>query len=193
MKRIVLLSALGLVVGITSCDELGDLIPDVDKTITKSFTVVVEDNSMTALQDSLYVNVRDYKEFKDYEKYVSGYEVQKITFEITDFDAPEDLYFSGTIQAIDSAGTDKITAGTIPSENLSDIAALGGEKDVNLNDEAVGQLIAWIEDPGIFTFIYNFGYEAADGGNYSFNEEDLGSTFTIKVNIYLTILTGFGN
>jgi hypothetical protein len=189
MKRLTYLALFILSVALYSCDELGDLVPDIDKVVTESYQVTIDANVPTGVTDTIFIDVQEYPEYQDYKQYVSGYKVNKIGYLLEDYNAPEDLFFTGSIIATDSANVTEIVVGTVPSLSLFDLSTMVEEGEMVLDTVAVNQLINWIEDPGNFNIKFQFKFENSDGSDYNFVEEDFGSTFTMKVKLYLTIVT----
>lgn len=193
MNKLVVVAVLSSLLAFTSCDGFGDLIPDVEKVVTETYNVTIDSDLPSSFLDTVLIDVEDLGEYNSLGQYVKGYELTKITYEVLDFNAPEDLYFSASIIAFDTAGTTSVTVGEISSMNLSDVSALDSASVMEQDTEASDQLIDWLDDPGKFNIRTELGYENSEGNGYLFSEEDFGSTFTIKVHFHLSISLGLGS
>ncbi len=191
MKKIVFISVFVIFAGFTSCDMLGDFIPDIDKVVSETYEFVIDENIAEGITEEEFIDIREYEEFQTYSQYVDGYMLSKATYEILDFNAPEDLHFTGSIEVTDVDSTTTVTLATIAPENLGHLSTIGEEGDFVLDTVAVAQVIAWMEDPGSFNISFAYAFQNADGSEYEFEEEDFGSSFKVKTNLYLTISTNF--
>lgn len=190
MKRLFFLPILAMFIGLSSCEVVNQLIPDVDEVFTQTYNVTINEDVPTGISDTTLIDVTSSEDFDDYSQYLSGYEITKVTYEIVDYDAPEDLYFSGSINAFDIDETTNVVLGSFASFNLADAASLGEESEVEQDADAVEQVISWLDNPGSFNLNFSYGFEDAQANTYVFAEEDFGSTFKVKVNFHVTILTG---
>ena len=176
---------------LTSCEVINQLVPDVDSVVTVSYTIPIDENLPTGVSDTTLVDITEYPEYQDYSQYVTGYELEKITYEITDYDdAPEDLYFEGSIIAEDSIASTTVVVADIELVKLLDLANNEGTTDMLLDEAGKDQLLDWLDDPGTFNAHFEFGFKNEDGTDYNFDPEDLGSSFKVKVNYHLVIITG---
>jgi hypothetical protein len=190
MKKLLFLPLLSLMIIFSSCDLLNELIPDIEKDITKTFTITIEENVPAGVTDDIFIDVREYEEYQTYLQFIDGYAINKISYEILDFSAPEDLYFVGNVEAYESEVSSAVTLAQVASVNLSAVAALATEQEVAVDAAAVEQAIAWMTDPGSFNVRFAYELQQENGSEYVFTEEDFGSSFKVKVNISIAILTG---
>lgn len=193
MNKLVVVAVLSSALAFTSCDGFGDLIPDVEKVVTETYNVTIDSNLSSAFLDTVLIDVDDLGEYNSLGQYVKGYALTKITYEVLNYNAPEDLYFSAAITAFDTAGTTSVTVGEIASMNLFDVAALDSASVMQQDAGASDQLVAWLDDPGKFYISTELGYETSNGNPYEFSEEDFGSSFTVKVHFHLSISLGLGS
>ncbi|MEX0981937.1 MAG: hypothetical protein WD577_04605 [Bacteroidales bacterium] len=191
MKRVFFLFVLAVFAGLTSCDMLGDVIPDIDKVVTETYEFVIDESIAEGITEEEFIDIRAFEEFQTYSQYVDGYLLSKATYEILDFNAPEDLYFTGSIKVSDVDSTTLMTLATIAPENLEHLSSFGEEQEFVLDTAAVTQVIEWMEDPGSFNISFSYAFQNADGSDYEFAEEDFGSSFKVKTNLYLIISTNF--
>ena len=191
MKRFFFIFVLAGFAGLTSCDMLGDIIPDIDKVVTETYEFVIDENTVEGITEEKFIDIRAFDEFQTYSQYVDGYMLSKATYEILDFNAPEDLYFSGSIKVTDVDSTTIVTLATIAPENLEYLSSIDEEQEFVLDTMSVKQVIAWMEDPGSFNISFSYAFQNADGSDYEFAEEDFGSSFKVKTNLYLFISTNF--
>jgi len=191
MRKVLFISVLAVFAGLTSCDMLGDFIPDIDKVVSETYEFVIDENIAGGITDEEFIDIRAYEEFQTYSQYVDGYMLSKATYEILDFNAPDNLYFTGSIEVTDVDSTTTVTLATIAPENLEHLSTIGEEREFVLDTVAVAQVIAWMEDPGSFNISFSYAFQNADGSDYEFAEEDFGSSFKVKTNLYLTISTNF--
>jgi hypothetical protein len=187
MKKLIPLALVALFFSFTACD---DIVPDIEKEIVESYTVTIDAETPSHVGDTVYIDIEEFEEFADFEQYVNGYALNKITYEIVEFDASENLYFSGVIMANDSAMSETITVGSISTTNMNDLFTIGEVQTMEQEEGASEQLVAWLDDPGNFYVVYDFAFENEDGTDHVFTEEEYGSTIKIKVSFHLTIMTG---
>lgn len=191
MKKALLLIFLPAFAVFTSCEMLNEFIPDIDKVVSETYEFVIEEDVPTGMTEATFVDIRDSDEFQTYSQYVDGYLVNKATYEILDYDAPEDLYFTGTIEVTDVDSTTTVKLAEIAPENLNHLSTIGEEQDFVLDSAAMMQVVSWMEDPGSFNISFAYAFQNADGSDYVFEEADFGSSFKVKTNLYLSILTNF--
>lgn len=189
MNKLILFSLFALIFTFSSCD---DIIPDIEKVVTETYKITIEEDMPATISDTVLIDVNDLKEYQDYKQFVSGYALDKITYEIAEYDAPEDLYFYASILAFDTLNTTVVTVGEIPSISLFDVSMIDSASVMEQDAVASDQLISWLSDPGNFNISFEAGFEGANGIPYEFKPEDIGKSFELKVNFHLTIMTGFG-
>jgi|SRR6056297_277595 len=180
---------LGLLL-LSSCEIIDQLVPDVEKTVTETFDVIIDANVATGETEKIFVDVTDSDEYQDYKDNIKGYEINEITFEINNYNAPEDLYFTGNIVAFDDAESTFVTIGDLDPVSLKEVADDASEYPVYQGEDGFEQVLEWLEDPGNFNLKFTYNFQNEMGTDYSFEPEDFGSTFQLKVHFYMTILTG---
>ncbi len=190
MKKI-LIPFMAFLVMLTSCEMVNKAVPDVDTDVVKTFNVVIDTNLTSGESDTTFVDITEYQEYEDYSDFITGYAIDRISFEITDYNAPEDLYFDGSIMLYDADGNIRYSLAELEAVDLSSLAADGTESDLTLNQEVIDQLLLWLDDPGAFGVNFLYGFKNSDGTDYNFSDEDAGSTFKVKVHFHLVLLTGF--
>lgn len=180
---------LGLLL-LSSCEVIDQLVPDVEKTITETFDVTIDANVATGETEKIFVDVTDLDEYQDYKDNIKGYEINEITFEIINYNAPEDLYFTGNIVAFDDAESTFVTIGDLDPVSLKEAADAASEYPVYQGEDGFDQVLEWLEDPGNFNLKFTYNFQEEMGDDYTFEPEDFGSTFQFRVHFYMTILTG---
>ena len=175
---------------LSSCEVIDQLVPDVEKTITETFDVTIDANVAAGETEKIFVDVTDSDEYQDYKDNIKGYEINEITFEIINYNAPEDLYFTGNIVAFDDAESTFVTIGDLDPVSLKEVADAASEYPIYQGEDGFNQVLEWLEDPGNFNLKFTYNFQDSMGADYTFEPEDFGSTFQLKVHFYMTILTG---
>lgn len=175
---------------LTSCELVNQLVPDVETKLVQTYLVTIDEDAPAGVTDTSLIDIADYPEFQDYEQYVNGYSIDSIAYEILEYNAPDDLYFSASINAFDVDEVTEVTVGDIQSVSLLELSNETEPTLITQDEVAIDQLLSWLDDPGTFNVNCEFGFENMDGTDYSFAAEDIGSTFKIKVTFYLLINTG---
>lgn len=193
MKKLIYLPLFSLMILFSSCDFDFDfdfgLIPDIDEIVDGVYTVNIDSDLATG---STYTDSLDLTQFDEYETYqenISSYDITKITCDIIQYDAPEDLWFSGKVIANDVDSTVSVLVGEFKSLHLSQVATDSTEVQLVENQEGLNQVIAWMEDTGKFKYHLEYQFENEDGSPYVFMEEDYGDSFKIKLNFSLLLET----
>jgi hypothetical protein len=188
MKKFTSILTIVTLVFISSCGLISDLIPDVDTEFSKKFSVMINSASGTSASELIDVeNSEEYNEFKDN---IHGYIINDIRFEITNFNAPADLYFTGAIIAESEDGAGSVTAGSIGKVLLGSIADDGVEHAVDEVVAGTEQIAAWLEAPGKFVAMVSYQLAKADGSPYP--TEGKGYGFDMKIILDVTVETGVG-
>lgn len=191
MKKMLLISTIAVLGILGSCDMIPiDLVPDIDQVISLSYDVTIDENVSEGGSDTSLIDIAENKEFQNYSQYITEYRLRKITLEVSAYDAPEDLFFSGAMIAYDTAFSAGTEVARIDSLSLFDLYSSGVKVEMEEDTVATEQILAWLEDPGSFNVSFLFGFESDTGTAYDFKPEDIGSTFRFKVNYHLTFVTG---
>lgn len=193
MKKVFLFPVIIAALFISACDELGDLIPDVDEVLTETYNITISENMEVVSGEQSFIDISEYDEYQEYSEYIDDYLINKLTYEILNYSAPEDLYFVGAINFYGEDSTAVKTLGEIPAINLADIAALGEEQEVAVDTLAAIELITLLKESGTFNIQFTYELQTGDGALYQFEEADYGTGFDLKTNVYITMLTGAGN
>lgn len=170
----------------SSCNLVSDLVPDVDTDFTKTFQVKIFSN--TGLSDKQEVDVTTSSEYNDFKNNVEGYVVNKITYKIKNVNAPEDMYFNGSIVCSNEENTESYTIGTMGQANLITLETSGAENEVIKSAENIDKIITWLDSPGRFNVQAGYTLTKADGSSYSVLGIE-GSNFEIVVKFYVTVKT----
>ncbi len=186
MNKIIGPVSILLLVGSASCSLFDKLIPDVDTEYTKSFTVRLSDNN--GVTDAEFVDVKSSSDYNDFKDHIDGFDVKKITFSISDYNAPSDLYFAGFITAWNIDSTESIRIGNISRFKLSDIAGKGEQDNVDEILPGLKKVTAWLDSPG--SFYMNAGFSLTDASGNPYSEKLDGYSFTLKLIYYVTVKTG---
>ncbi len=186
MKKIYSFLLLALFLGLGSCGLISDLIPDVDTTFSKTFFIDIGDP--TGKEGPLAVDVTDSEDYEDFEGNIDGFEVNDIVFEIINYNAPSDMYFRGTVEAVADDGGKSVDAGTIEKFLLSDFADDGKEHPVTRVTEGLDQIVDWLDSPGKFDLYVGYSLEDVNGDPYK--TQGMGYSFDLKITYYVTVKTG---
>lgn len=187
MKKWIFLSL--IIAGLTSCDLLDELIPDVETDYERNFHISITDNSgFTELELIDVASSEDYAEFQDN---INGYEITSIVISVTAYNGPEDMYFNGTILARDTTLTVSVDVADIPHTNISTLLASESEFDVEEIAEGIDQVINWLDDPGKFYAQASYNLTDAMGEPYPVSDEDY--SIDLMVKYYVTVITGAGS
>jgi len=189
MKKLSILPAVILALSLNSCELVNQLIPDVEKPISNTYPIVIDSNTPTGYTSEEFIDITAYEEYDQYAQYITGYAIEKVTFTIEEFDAPDDLYFEGKVVAFDEGEATVVEPASLSSVNLADLAN-EGEQDLTGDESAIEQVVSWLEDPGSFNLRFEYSFENEDGTTYQFEEADYGSGFDLKITIYLVMITG---
>src|SRR6056297_2187344 len=98
MRKLLVIISFFVFSGLTSCELFDDLIPDVDTEYSKTFSVLISENQGET--ESELVDITDSDEYEDFKDNIKGYEINKINYEITEINVPENMYFSGSVKYI---------------------------------------------------------------------------------------------
>ncbi|MGC9344706.1 MAG: hypothetical protein ACP5E3_18510, partial [Bacteroidales bacterium] len=137
--------------------------------------------------------VTESEDYQDFEDNINGFEINKIMFQILDYDQPQnpaDLYFEGEVKATSIDGSDNATVGTISRIQLSAFAGDDVRHQVNSVANGVDKIVDWLDSPGQFTAYLI--YELTDAAGNPYPTEGKGINFDVKVIYDVTVDTGTG-
>lgn len=191
MKKLIYLPFFSLGFLFASCDfdfEF-NLIPDIDEIVDGVYTINIDSNLTTGytLNDSL--DLSQYEEYEKYRESITSYEITKISCEIVDFDAPEDLWFSGTVIAHDRDSAVSVVIAAFDTIHLYKVYNDTLEVDLVEDEAGLSQVAAWMEDPGKFKYHIEYLFVNEDNTPYQFSEEDYGDFFKIRLNFSMLLKT----
>lgn len=191
MKNAVFLPVILVFLSFSSCEMISEIIPDAQTKVTFTYPLVIDENVPVGVTEGEFIDITTYDEYQQYSQYITGYVLDSVTYAISEYDAPEDLHFSGKIMAWQDVENDAITLATAEDVDLK--AVYDGEEEKIMAEEGTSyeQLVTWLDDPGTFNIKFEYGFETEEGADYVFDPEDIGSTFTLKIKLYLTMITGF--
>jgi hypothetical protein len=175
-----------LVLSFSSCDMVSDLIPDVDTDFSKTFQIQIFTPSGTT--DPQIVDVTTSEDYNDFKNNIGGYELRKITYRVKNVNAPEDMYFSGTVVCGNEENTEAYIIGTIAQANLAALDSSETENEVILSTDNIDKVLGWLDSPGIFKVNASYALTKADGTPYSIIGVE-GSNFELVVKFYVTVKT----
>jgi hypothetical protein len=184
MRRIYAILLLTSFIGLGSCGLISDLIPDVDTTFSKVFPIDIGDPQ--GKEGPLLVDLTDSEDYKDFEGNIDGFEVNDVKFEIFNYKAPADMYFSGVVEAVHDGKS--VDAGTIERFLLSSVADDGNEYPVTKVVEGLDQIVDWLDSPGKFDLYVK--YSLTDEVGDAYKTEGMGYRFDIRITYYVTVKTG---
>ncbi len=187
MKRVVIAIAGFFIFGLSSCGLVNDLVPDIDTDYSKTFQVRIFSND--AETESQVIDVSSSTEYKDFKNNIEGFELRKITYEIKNYNAPEDLYFSGEIVCSNEEETESFVIGRISKAKISDLADSGHENDLTEARENIGTVLSWLDNPGRLKIKTAYLLKDLNDKPYKINGLNSGSNFELIVKLYLTVKT----
>lgn len=174
------------VFGLGSCGLISKLIPDIDTVLKK--TLMVDINSSSGQTDGELVDVTSSDDYDDFKDRIGGYEVDKITYLVSNMNVPADMYLSGQIVASLEDGSSPVVIGTINNANLQDLLSAGDEVDITQVASGVDQVIDWLDSPGTFLISANFELKTSSGAAYGVTGSE-GYGFDMEVKFYVTVIT----
>lgn len=193
MKKLIYLPFISLVLLLSSCDfdfDFGiDLIPDIDEIVDGIYTVHINSNLTTGYTYTDSLDLSQYDEYEKYRENITSYAITDITCEIIDYDAPEDLWLSGTLVAHDMDSTVIVVVAEFDTLHLYQVATDSLEVALVESEAGLNQVVAWMEDSGKFMYHLEYQFVNKDGTPYLFDEEDYGDSFKIKLNFAILLET----
>ena len=168
----------------SSCDELSGLLPDVETDFSETFQIQIFSNSGTT--DSEIIELESSDEYNDFKGNIDKFKFDKLTYTVKNYNVPEDMYFSGTINCSDEENTESIEMGSIDMINISALSG-GGENEVLMNDENVDKVLGWLDSQGNFNIKSEYLIKNADGTPYLINDDNRGSNFELLVKLYVSV------
>ncbi len=187
MKKFFLPSLLLVTLSFSSCDLLDELIPDIDTELSKSFQIQIYDNSGTTEPE--LIDVTTSEEYNDFKDNIEGFELRKVTYEVKNYNTPDDMYFSGDIICSNEENTESFVIGSMLKQNIASLSTTGGEIEVPYAAEAVDKVLAWLDSPGRFKLQAGYKFTNADDIPYVINGTNSGSNFELVIKFYVTVKT----
>jgi len=170
-----------------ACDVKDDMIPDVDTDFTEIFKIQIF--SGTGVSPVKIIDVSGSEEYNDFKNNIGGFEIRKITCQVKNCNAPEDMYFTGTIYCSNEEDNEEFSVGSIQNVNLSELAASGLEMDIPVIKESMNKVLSWLDDPGRFKVKSAYSLFKYDGSPYKINSSNEGSNFELMLTFYITVIT----
>ncbi len=187
MNRIIIFLAFFFAISLTSCDLISDLVPDIDTDFSKTYQVKIYSNKGETANLLLDVTTSD--EYNDFKNNIEGFELRRITYEIKNYNAPEDLYFTGDVICSNEEETESYIVGRINKTKISDLADTGNENDLTEVMENIETVLSWLENPGKLNVKTGYILTDVDDNPYKINGLNSGSNFELVINFYLTVKT----
>jgi len=190
MKRLLFFSVIASLALFSACEELGDLLPDAEQVISETYNFTITENVAEGVTTATAVDITEYEQYKANTEYIEDYIITKLTYEISNYSAPEDLFISGELNVFKEDSTDVQTLGTISSVNLADMAVLAEEQEVAVDTTVAEQMVMWMNELETFGVQFEYVFQDSTGADYQFIEEDFGTGFDMTANVYVTMITG---
>lgn len=202
MKKIWIVFSLLAFLSFTSCEMISGWIPDVEKKESETFPILISQNISQDETEAVFVDITDSEDYDDYKKRITGYEIQKITYEILDYkgplnplgsgslEGPDNLNFSGEILVSESEKSGFISVGEIIKVNLKSISKAVSETTVYEGEEGYETIVDWLMNPGSFYYKLRYKFTDESGVDYNFGPEELGTNFSLELHFYLIVYTG---
>ncbi len=187
MRRFFLFPILFLAFVVSACDAINELIPDIETDFSETFQIKIFENN-GELGEKL-IDVKSSEEYNDFKSNIGGFEIRKITYEIKNFNAPDDMYFTGTLICSNEENTESYVVGSMDMINLSLLAESGEENDVTLTTDNMNKVLAWLDSPGRFLLKYDYIINNIDSTPYLIDGNNAGSNFEMVVKLYVTVKT----
>lgn len=194
MKKLIYLPFISLVLLLASCDfdfDFGiDLIPDIDEIVDGIYTVHIDSNTTTGYTYTDSLDLSQYDEYETHRENITSFAITDITCEIIEYDAPEDLWLSGTLLAHDMDSTVTVVVAEFDTLHLYQVATDSLEVELVESEAGLSQVIDWMEDSGKFMYHLEYQFVNEDGTPYLFDGEDDGDSFKIRLNFAILLETG---
>ena len=95
MKKLLFFSVIVSLALFSACDELGDLLPDAEQVISETYNFTITENVAEGVTTTTAVDITEYEQYKANTEYIEDYIITKLTYEISNYSASEDLFISG--------------------------------------------------------------------------------------------------
>ena len=172
---------------ISSCDTVNEAIPDIETDFPGTFQIQIFSNA--GKSDDKLIDIRSSEAYNDFKGNIERFELRKITYEINNFNAPEDMYFTGSLVCSNEENTESYEAGTMNMVNLFSLAEAGLEYDVNLLADNADKILAWLDSPGRFYIKSDYFITNSDNTPYVIDGNNAGSNFELVIRLYVTVKT----
>lgn len=184
MKKVIGIILVAVAFVFTSCDELGLGGIPIEQSFTESFTLEIQEGIETTITGSTALDLSELDEFADITESIQSLEIKKIQVDIKEYDAPEDIFMEGLMNASDDEFVEtSVEIGLIEKTNLYDLYSAGESITLSIDTATMGQLTDWILVNDQAWVEYEFALLDADGNAYVFEEEDYGKKIVLEVKI----------
>jgi len=181
-----MLPVIALLLLLPGCSLFDSLIPDVDTDYSKTFTVHITNSSGYTV--STLVDVTSSSDYNDFKDHIDGFTINKITWQISDYQAPDDMYFNGTVNAWDVDSTKSFHVADIRKVKLANVVSAGEQDNVDEISAGTDLIAGWLNSPGRFYF--DAGYELTDSSGKPYMVEGKNYSFKMTLTYYVTVKTG---
>jgi hypothetical protein len=173
--------------GFLSCHKTIEPKPVIEIRFSNSLKIQIRSN--TGESATQLVDVTTSERYKDFKNNVEQFEISKITCLIKNYNAPDDMYFNGTLICSNEVETESYPIGSTKHINPSGLAAEGLEKEIAVSPENIDKVIAWLDSPGKFIIKSGYSLINADETPYIIDGSNSGSNFVMVVYLYVTVKT----
>ncbi|MCB8995403.1 MAG: hypothetical protein H6538_07340 [Bacteroidales bacterium] len=178
-----------ILLGLASCNQQKDSAPSIDTDLSKVIKIQIFTDSGESADQVL--DVSSASKYGDFKNATKGFELRKITYKVSNYNAPEDLFFDGTIICSNEENTESIIVGSIPKTSLSGIADNNTEYTIKDVPQEIEKVLAWLETPGRLKMKSGYRFLNADDSPYTINGLNAGSNFQLEIKFYVRALTKF--
>lgn len=179
----------GLVMGTIiisgGCDLLNNIIPDINTSLSETFQIQILTN--VAESDFKMVDVTTADNYKNFKDHINGYQLDSMNYEVRNYNAPDDLYFSGEVICFNEERTDTAIIGNMVNAPMAAIADSKQSYPVEINSDNTSKVLSWLNDPGDFWLQTSYSFVNSDGKKYKFDHS--GYNFQLIVHFYVTVKT----
>ena len=186
MNRIFFTIICFCLLGITSCKVENDVTPDINTNFSRPFQIRIFSNN--ALTTSQLIDIITLDEYNSIKTNFERFELRRITYEIKNYNAPDDIFFSGDVICSNEEETESYVVGKINRTKLSGLADTGNEYEITADIQNIDKVLTWLESPGRLNI--KSGYNLTDELNnpYKINGLNSGSNFELIINFYLKVI-----
>jgi hypothetical protein len=174
-----------LLVLLSSCSLVNDIIPDIDTDFTQE--TLIQFHSSTGESEEKLIDVSLSSDYNNFKSNIEKFEIRKITYKIINVNTPDDMYFNGEVICSNEEKTEILSIGTITGGNLIALEA-DGEKTVDMTPENIEKVLLWMNTPGRFKLKSGYSLTTPEGTAYPITGY-VSNNFVLVIKFYVTVIT----